>query len=81
AQEIPGGFTKISATDPVAATNPDLIGVSVPGLLGSTLFEQTRERKGGLVTLQWKPIDSLTLGLSGFSSELEANNYNRNFML
>ena len=81
AQEIPGGFFKIKATDPVAATNPDLVGVNVPGLLGSTLFEQTRERKGGLVTLQWKPIDDLTLGLSGFTSELEANNYNRNYMM
>ncbi|WP_312317055.1 TonB-dependent receptor [Stenotrophomonas sp.] len=81
AQEIPGGFTKIAATDPVAATNPDLIGVSVPGLLGSTLFEQTRERKGGLLTVQFKPTDALSLSLSGFSSKLEANNYNRNFML
>ena len=81
AQEIPGGFFKIGANDPVAKTNPDLIGVNVPGLLGSTLFEQTRERKGGLVSLQFKPSDSLTLGLNGFSSELKANNYNRNFMM
>ncbi|TGV49537.1 TonB-dependent receptor, partial [Mesorhizobium sp. M2D.F.Ca.ET.160.01.1.1] len=81
AQEIPGGFFKIGANDPVARTNPDLIGVNVPGLLGSTLFEQTRERKGGLVSLQFKPSDSLTLGLNGFSSELQANNYNRNFMM
>ncbi|QZN80045.1 TonB-dependent receptor [Stenotrophomonas sp. DR822] len=81
AQEIPGGFFKIGADDPVALTNPDLIGVNVPGLLGSTLFEQTRERKGGLVSLQFKPTDTLTLGLNGFSSELKANNYNRNFMM
>lgn len=81
AQEIPGGFFKIGAGDPVAKTNPDLIGVNVPGLLGSTLFEQTRERKGGLVSLQFKPSDNLTLGLNGFSSELKANNYNRNFMM
>lgn len=81
AQEIPGGFFKIGAGDPVAKTNPDLIGVNVPGLLGSTLFEQTRERKGGLVSLQFKPTDTLTLGLNGFSSKLEANNYNRNFMM
>ncbi len=52
-----------------------------PALLGSTLFEQTRERKGGLISLQFKPADNLTLGLEGFSSKLEANNYNRNFML
>ncbi|MCW2066591.1 UNVERIFIED_ORG: iron complex outermembrane receptor protein [Stenotrophomonas maltophilia] len=81
AQEIPGGFFQIGAKDPVALTNPDLIGVNVPGLLGSTLFEQTRERKGGLVSLQFKPTDTLTLGLNGFSSELKANNYNRNFMM
>lgn len=81
AQEIPGGFFQIAATDPVAATNPDLVGVYVPGLLGSTLFEQTRERKGGLIEVQFKPNDDLTLGLSGFRSDMDANNYNRNFMM
>jgi len=81
AQEIPGGFFQISAADPVAATNPDLVGVWAPGLLGSTLFEQTRERKGGLVEVQFKPSDDLTLGVSGFRSDMDADNYNRNFML
>ncbi|WMJ70498.1 TonB-dependent receptor [Stenotrophomonas sp. 24(2023)] len=81
AQEIPGGFFTITSKDPVAQTNPDLVGVKVPGLLGSTLFEQTRKRNGGLISLQFKPNDSLTLGLNGFTSELKANNYNRNFMM
>ncbi|KRG67011.1 TonB-dependent receptor [Pseudoxanthomonas dokdonensis] len=81
AQEIPGGFFQIGATDPAGISNPDLVGVYAPGLLGSTLFEQTRDRKGGLVDIQFKPSDSLTLGLSGFSSDMQANNYNRNFML
>jgi len=81
AQEIPGGFFEIGATDGAALTNPDLIGVKVPGLLGSTLFEQTRERKGGLVSLQFKPTDNLSFGLNGFTSKLDANNYNRNFMM
>src|SRR5690606_8048113 len=81
AQEIPGGFFQIGASDPVAATNPDLVGVWAPGLLGSTLFEQTRDRKGGLVSLQFKPSDDLTFGIEGFSSDMKANNYNRNFML
>ncbi|MBH1804721.1 TonB-dependent receptor [Stenotrophomonas maltophilia] len=81
AQEIPGGFFTIEANDPVAKTNPDLVGVQVPGLLGSTLFEQTRKRTGGLVSLQFKPTDDLSFVLSGFSSKLEANNYNRNFMM
>jgi iron complex outermembrane recepter protein len=81
AQEIPGGFFTLGADDPAVQTNPDLLGVRVPGLLGSTLFEQTRKRKGGLLTVEFKPTDALNLSLSGFSSELEANNYNRNFMM
>jgi len=81
AQEIPGGFFTIAASDPVAATNPDLVGVQAPGLIGATLFEQVRDRKGGLLELQFKPSDNLTLGLSGFYSDMDANNYNRNFML
>ena len=81
AQEIPGGFFTISATDPAGVSNPDLVGVQAPGLVGSTLFEQVRERTGGLLELQFKPSDNLTLGLSGFLSDMDANNYNRNFML
>lgn len=93
AQEIPGGFFTLGPNDPVVAGvfdkngnqlqagRPDLEGLKIPGLLGSTLFEQTRERKGGLISLQFKPTDTLTLGLEGFSSKLEANNYNRNFMM
>jgi iron complex outermembrane receptor protein len=81
AQEIPGGFFTISASDPAGVSNPDLVGVQVPGLIGSTLFEQVRNRTGGLLEVQFKPSDNLTLGLSGFLSEMDANNYNRNFML
>ena len=81
AQEIPGGFFQIDPNGTVAKSNPDLAGVYAPGLLGSTLFEQTRERKGGLLSLQFKPADNLTLGVEGFSSKMDANNYNRNFML
>ena len=81
AQEIPGGFFQIGAADPAGISNPDLVGVYAPGLLGSTLFEQTRERKGGLIDVQFKPNDDLTLGLSHFTSDMDANNYNRNFML
>jgi iron complex outermembrane receptor protein len=81
AQEIPGGFATIAPDSALAQSNPDLAGVKVPGLLGSTLFEQTRDRKGGLVEVQFKPTDNLTLGASGFRSDMDANNYNRNFML
>lgn len=81
AQEIPGGFFTIAPTDPAAVANPALAGVQAPGLIGATLFEQKRDRTGGLLELQFKPSDNLTLGLSGFMSDMDANNYNRNFML
>lgn len=79
AQEFPGGWFKIGGA--VAASNPDLAGVWAPSLIGSTLFEQTRDRSGGLIELQFKPLDDLTLGMSAFTSDMKANNYNRNFML
>lgn len=87
AQEVPGGFFTITGRDgdgnlnQVGINNPDLVGVRAPGLIGSTLFEQVRDRKGGLLELQLRPSDNLILGLSGFLSDMEANNYNRNFML
>ncbi|HJR73815.1 MAG TPA: TonB-dependent receptor [Luteimonas sp.] len=86
AQELPGGWFKLGRNadgtlNALGQSNPDLVDVWAPSLIGSTLFEQTRDRKGGLVELQFKPNDDLTLGLSGFSSDMEANNYNRNFML
>jgi iron complex outermembrane receptor protein len=53
AQEIPR-LLQDRRNDPVARPiRPDRRQRS--GLLGSTLFEQTRERKGGLVSLQFKP--------------------------
>ena len=69
-QEIVGGYNQISASDPIAKAHPDLAGVYYPNLIGQTLFTQTRERKGGTIDLQWKPLDNLTLNLDSFYSEL-----------
>jgi iron complex outermembrane receptor protein len=80
-QEIVGGFSQIAADAPVVATNPDLAGVYYPNLPGAVYFDQTRERKGGLLGLQLKATDTLTLGLEGFVSKMDAKNYNRNYML
>jgi len=61
-------------------SNPDLSGVAYPNAIGSVLFEQVRERNGGLADVQIKPIPPLTLDLSGFLSHMKATNYNRNFI-
>lgn len=90
-QEIVGGFGVIPASvadadgnpipNPLAATNPDLIGALYPNLTGAVLFEQERVRKGGVLDAQIQPLDNLTLGLNAFYSKLEADNYNRNYMM
>ncbi len=75
------GWSQISATSPMAKTNPDLAGAYYPSLMGSALFEQTRHRTGGLISAQFKPSKEFDVVLSGFSSKLDAANYNRNYML
>ncbi len=74
------GYEKIAAGSAVATAHPDLAGVSYPALIGAALFEQKRERKGGLVDFEFKPSDDVTIDLSGFASKLEASNYNRNYL-
>lgn len=80
-QEVVGGYGKIDAASAAATANPDLAGVLYPNLIGATLFTQERERKGGTIDLQIKPTDNLTLDLNAFYSKLEADNYNRNYMM
>ena len=79
------GTTKDAAGNTVptkiAQTNPDLVGVWYPTMIGSALFEQKRERTGGLLDIQVKPTNDLTLDFSGFTSEMKAANYNRNYLL
>ncbi|WP_029923013.1 TonB-dependent receptor [Nevskia soli] len=80
-QEVVGGYNQIAASDTIAKNHPDLAGVYYPNLVGETLFTQKREREGGLIDVEWKPTNDLTLDLNGFYSKLNADNYNRNYML
>jgi len=75
------GYEQITAGSVLATAHPDLSGVWYPADLGVALFEQTRTRKGGLIDIQWKPSDRMSLDLSGFVSNLDAPNYNRNYLL
>lgn len=75
------GYDTIRAGTPIALSNPDLSNVAYPVLIGSALFEQERKRTGGLVSFDLRPNDDLTLGLTAFSSKLDADNYNRNLLL
>ena len=75
------GYNQIAAGSNVATAHPDLSGVWYPRSIGAALFEQVRERQGGLLDVQIKPVSNLTLDLSAFSSSMKAANYNRNYLL
>ena len=75
------GYSVIAPGSPIALSNPNLSGVAYPNAIGSALFEQTRKREGGLVTIQIKPVKGLSFDLTGFDSKLTATNYNRNYLV
>jgi iron complex outermembrane receptor protein len=75
------GLNQLQSTDAIVAAHPDLNGVYYPSLIGSALFTQVRTRKGGSIDVQFKPADNVTVNLNGFVSKMDANNYNRNYMM
>ncbi|MEO3690926.1 TonB-dependent receptor [Roseateles paludis] len=74
------GYNQIKPGSKVALSNPDLSGVWYPRSIGAALFEQERKREGGLVEVQLAPSRAVSLSVTGFTSTLHANNYNRNYL-
>ncbi|MGH8294363.1 MAG: TonB-dependent receptor [Steroidobacteraceae bacterium] len=79
------GYTTVDAATAAQwqAANPSLpnaAGAQIPSLLGQTLFQQTMIKDGGLVDIQAKPSDALSLDLTAFYSHMKAANNNDNFM-
>ena len=74
------GYGTIAPTSALAVARPDLANVAYPTLIGSALFEQERERKGGLLDIQIRPFNGFEIDLNAFKSHMEATNYNRNWM-
>ncbi len=80
------GYAKVDSATAAAwqSLNPSLpnaAGAVYPTLLGQTLFEQTQTKKGGLIDIQAKPSDAVSLDLTGFFSYMNAGNSNDNYML
>ena len=73
-------WAQVSPSNPAVKTNPDLANVWFPRLIGSAEFTQKRERKGGLLDLQFKPSRDFSLEATYFRSKMEASNYNTNYM-
>jgi iron complex outermembrane receptor protein len=75
------GYDTIAPGSAIATAHPDLSGVQYPTDIGAALFTQHRERNGGLLDVEFKPVDSLSFDLTGFSSRLLASNLNDNYLL
>src|SRR6202165_6031135 len=75
-----GQIGTVADGDPVALAHPDLAGVVYPAQIGSAAFTQHSKRVGGLVDLQLKPSEDLTLDLNVFYSHFDATNFDTNFM-
>jgi len=52
----------------------------VPTLIGSTMFEQNRERYGANVGIQFRPSDELEINITGLYSRFNADNFNQNYI-
>ena len=55
----------------------DLQGVRLPGSMAVEFVEGVRDRKGGMLALQARPTDKLDVGLTGFYSKMNSNNFGR----
>ena len=75
------GYDQIAPGSAIAKSNPDLVNVWYPHDIGEALFVQERQRNGGMVDFEVKPVDSVTLDLTAFHSKLTATNVNRNYLL
>jgi iron complex outermembrane receptor protein len=73
------GYSPIDAESNAAKAHPELAGILAPAGISASLFEQTRKRTGGAIDLQFKPSSDLVFDINGFTSSLDAANYNRSF--
>jgi iron complex outermembrane receptor protein len=75
------GYDTIAPGSAIATAHPDLSGVQYPTEIGAAFFTQKRQRNGGMVDIEFKPTEDITLDLTAFSSKLTATNYNRNYLM
>jgi iron complex outermembrane receptor protein len=65
---------------PIVAAHPDLKGVYYPELVNATLLQHQRKRRGGMLDIEVKPLDSLSVDLNGYTSHMAAPSYDTSFL-
>ena len=58
-------------------TAAQLNGVRLPGAMASEFVEGVRDRQGGMLSLQVRPLAALDIGATGFFSQMKTENYGR----
>ena len=58
-------------------TAAQLNGVRLPGSMSTEFVEGVRDRKGGMLSAQWRPTEKLDVGITGFHSKMDSDNYGR----
>ena len=81
------GVTAVNCTAMLGVTDASLAGtgltaaglngVRMPSAMGGEFVEGVRDRKGGVIALQWKPVPQVDVTLTSFRSEMNADNYGR----
>jgi iron complex outermembrane receptor protein len=74
------GYAQIDPASAAATADPTLAGVWYPQLINSSLFTQKRVRNGGVIDVEWKPNNDLTLDANGFYSHMSAVNFDHSFL-
>ena len=64
----------------VTADGSEYNDVLVPGAVGSANFNQNRERKTAMVSLQYQPSDAIDMNFNYLTSNMEGDNLNTNLI-
>ena len=76
------GLNQLQATDAIVAAHPDLNGVYYPEPARSARCSPRSARaRGDRSMCSSSPTDNVTVNLNGFVSKLDADNYNRNYLM
>ncbi|RQP21202.1 TonB-dependent receptor [Piscinibacter terrae] len=74
------GYAQIDPASAAATANPALANVWYPQLINSSLFTQKRVRNGGVLDVEFKPNNALTLDANAFFSHMSAVNFDHSYL-
>ncbi len=74
------GYAQIDPASAAATADPTLANVWYPQLINASLFTQKRVRNGGVLDVEFKPTNDLTLDANAFYSHMSAVNFDHSYL-